>query len=285
MTHIAALLAEGRTYSFEFFPPKTDEGRRHLARALVELQPLEPSFVSVTYRGGPSSREPTHDLVAGMLKTTTLNPMAHVTCVGHTRLELADILVQLRKAGIDNLMALGGDPPAPGVPQGELRYAEELVELARSIGGFSIGVAAHPSVHPRAASREADRAHLAAKLRLADFAVTQSVFSVQEYASLVEDLAALGVDKPVLPGIMPITALSSIDRQRELGAVVPDDVEARLRAARREADVRAVGIELATELCAALLDAGAPGLHFITLNRSSATREIYGNLGIVASAA
>lgn len=285
MTHIAALLAEGRTYSFEFFPPKTDEGRRHLARALVELQPLEPSFVSVTYRGGPSSREPTHDLVAGMLKTTTLNPMAHVTCVGHTRLELADILVQLRKAGIDNLMALGGDPPAPGVPQGELRYAEELVELARSIGGFSIGVAAHPSVHPRAASREADRAHLAAKLRLADFAVTQSVFSVQEYASLVEDLAALGVDKPVLPGIMPITALSSIDRQRELGAVVPDDVEARLRAARREADVRAVGIELATELCAALLDTGAPGLHFITLNRSSATREIYGNLGIVASAA
>jgi methylenetetrahydrofolate reductase (NADPH) len=285
VTHIAALLAHGRTYSFEFFPPKTDEGRRHLARALVELQPLEPSFVSVTYRGGPSSREPTHDLVAGMLKTTTLNPMAHVTCVGHTRLELADILVQLRKAGIDNLMALGGDPPAPGVPQGELRYAEELVELARSIGGFSIGVAAHPSVHPRAASREADRAHLAAKLRLADFAVTQSVFSVQEYVSLVEDLAALGVDKPVLPGIMPITALSSIDRQRELGAVVPDDVEARLRAARREADVRAVGIELATELCAALLDAGAPGLHFITLNRSSATREIYGNLGIVASAA
>ncbi|HET9070281.1 MAG TPA: methylenetetrahydrofolate reductase [Acidimicrobiales bacterium] len=285
MTHIAALLAEGRTYSFEFFPPKTDEGRRHLARALVELQPLEPSFVSVTYRGGPSSREPTHDLVAGMLKTTTLNPMAHVTCVGHTRLELADILVQLRKAGIDNLMALGGDPPAPGVPQGELRYAHELVELARSIGGFSIGVAAHPSVHPRAASREADRAHLAAKLRLADFAVTQSVFSVQEYVSLVEDLAALGVDKPVLPGIMPITALSSIDRQRELGAVVPDDVEARLRAARRESDVRAVGIELATELCAALLDTGAPGLHFITLNRSSATREIYGNLGIVASAA
>ncbi|MST33329.1 5,10-methylenetetrahydrofolate reductase [Acidimicrobiaceae bacterium USS-CC1] len=279
------MLAEGRTYSFEFFPPKTDEGRRHLARALVELQPLEPSFVSVTYRGGPSSREPTHDLVAGMLKTTTLNPMAHVTCVGHTRLELADILVQLRKAGIDNLMALGGDPPAPGVPQGELRYAQELVELARAIGGFSIGVAAHPSVHPRAASREADRAHLAAKLRLADFAVTQSVFSVREYVSLVEDLAALGVDKPVLPGIMPITALSSIDRQRELGAVVPDDVEARLRAARREADVRAVGIELATELCAALLDAGAPGLHFITLNRSSATREIYGNLGIVASAA
>lgn len=283
MTHIAALLSEGRTYSFELFPPKTEEGRLHLARTLVELQPLEPSFVSVTYRGGPSSRGPTHDLVAGIRRTTALEPMAHLTCVGHTRLELADILVQLRKAGVDNLMALGGDPPAPGVAPGELTHAVELVELARSIGGFSIGVAAHPSVHPRATSREADRAHLAAKLSLADFAITQSVFCLEEYLALVDDLGALGVDRPVLPGIMPITALSSIDRQRELGAVVPPGVEARLRAAKDETDVRSVGIESATELCQALLDAGAPGLHFITLNRSSATREIYANLGMMVA--
>ncbi len=285
MTHIAALLAEGRTYSFELFPPKTAEGRRHLARTLADLQPLEPSFVSVTYRGGPSSRGPTHDLVAGLLETTTLNPMAHLTCAGHTRLELADILVGLRKAGIDNLMALGGDPPAPGSPPGELTHAIELVELARAVGGFSVGVAAHPSVHPRAASREADRAQTAAKLALADFAVTQSVFSVEEYLALVDDLAALGVDKPVLPGIMPITALSSIGRQRELGAVVPGDLEARLRVARSDRDVAAVGVEAATDCCRALLDAGAPGLHFITLNRSGATREIYSNLGLVARAA
>ncbi len=270
MTSITSLLAHGRTYSFEFFPPKTEEGRRHLAAALIDLQPLQPSFVSVTYRGGPASREPTHDLVVGMLKTTTLNPMAHLTCAGHSRLELADILVQLRKAGVDNLMALGGDGPA-----GELRHAVELVELARAVGGFSIGVAAHPSVHPRSPSRELDRDHLAAKLRLADFAVTQSVFSMEEYLGLIDELAARGVDKPVLPGIMPITALSSIERQRELGAVVPADVEERLRSAR---DVRSVGLGLAAELCQALLDAGAPGLHFITLNRSSATREIWESL-------
>ena len=285
MTHIARMLSEGCTYSFELFPPKTEEGRAHLARTLAELQPLEPSFVSVTYRGGPSSRGPTHDLVAGIVTTTALEPMAHLTCVGHSRLELADILVQLRKAGVDNLMALGGDPPAPGVARGELTHAIELVELARAIGGFSIGVAAHPSVPPRSRSKQTDRAHLAAKLSLADFAITQSVFSSEEYLGLVDDLAALGVDRPVLPGIMPITSLSSIDRQRELGAVVPPGVEQRLRAARSDDEVRTVGIELATELCAALLDAGAPGLHFITLNRSSATREIYANLGIAAPAA
>jgi methylenetetrahydrofolate reductase (NADPH) len=273
VTRIASLLAHGRTYSFEFFPPKTEEGRRHLAQALIDLQPLQPSFVSVTYRGGPASREPTHDLVAGMLKTTALNPMAHLTCAGHSRLELADILVALRKAGVDNLMALGGDGPAAG----ELPHAVELVELARAIGGFSIGVAAHPSVHPRSPSRELDRDHLAAKLRLADFAVTQSVFSLEEYLGLIDELAARGVDKPVLPGIMPITSLSSIERQRELGAVVPADVEERLRSAR---DVRSVGLGLAAELCQALLDAGAPGLHFITLNRSSATREIWESLAV-----
>lgn len=283
MTHIASMLSEGRTYSFELFPPKTEEGRFHLARTLVELQPLQPSFVSVTYRGGPASRGPTHDLVAGIARTTALEPMAHLTCVGHTRLELADILVELRKAGVDNLMALGGDPPSPGVAPGELTHAIELVELARAIGGFSIGVAAHPSVHPRSTSREADRVHLAAKLSLADFAITQSVFCSEEYLGLLDDLAALGVDRPVLPGIMPITALSSIERQRELGAVVPAGLEDRLRAAADEAEVRAVGIDAATELCQALLDAGAPGLHFITLNRSSATREIYANLGMTVA--
>jgi methylenetetrahydrofolate reductase (NADPH) len=277
---IDELLAAGRTFSFEFFPPKTEEGRRHLARALVALQPLEPSFVSVTYRGGPRSRLPTHELVAGMLRTTTLTPMAHLICAGHTRLELADILVQLRQAGIVNLMALGGDPPTDADFKGELRYALELVELARAIGGFSIGVAAHPSVHPRAPSRAADRDWLAEKLRLADFAITQSVFSLDDYLGLVDDLQARGISAPVVPGIMPLTTLSSIARQAELGAVVPDAVAARLEAAGDEESMRRVGVELATELSRSLLDAGAPGLHFITLNRSGATTEIYTNLGL-----
>ncbi|HLH47670.1 MAG TPA: methylenetetrahydrofolate reductase [Acidimicrobiales bacterium] len=286
MTRISDLLAKGRTFSFEFYPPQTDEELRRLAATLVELQPLEPSFVSVTYRGGRSSRQRTHDLVAGMLRTTTLTPMAHLICAGHSRLELADILVQLRKAGVENLMALGGDPPAAvdgeaadGDP-GELRYACELVELARVIGGFSIGVAAHPAVHPRSPSRAADRDWLAAKLEAADFAVTQSVFSLEHYVGLMEDLDARGCRKPVVPGIMPLLARSSLERQAAIGAVVPAEVAARIEAAGDKEEVRRVGIAMATELCQALLDAGAPGLHFYTLNRSSATREIYTNLGL-----
>jgi methylenetetrahydrofolate reductase (NADPH) len=279
VTRISDLLAAGRTYSFEFFPPKDDEEQRRLAQTLLDLQPLRPSFVSVTYRGGPSSRTPTHDLVTGMLRATTLTPMAHLVCAGHTRLELADILVSLRKAGVENLMALGGDPPAdPTAPAGELRHALELVELARAVGGFSIGVAAHPSVHPRSPSRAADRDRLADKLRLADFAITQSVFDADDYLGLVDDLAARGVHAPVIPGIMPLLSLASIERQHTLGAVVGPDVAGRLRAAGDASSVRKVGVELATELCQALLDAGAPGLHFYTLNRSSATREIYDNL-------
>src|SRR3954471_6878651 len=167
MAPIADLLAKGPTYSFEFFPPKTDAEQATLVRTLRDLEPLEPSFVSVTYRGGRESRQRTHDLVAGMLRTTSLTPMAHLTCVGHTRLELAEILVDFRKAGVENVLALGGDPPTdPDDAEGGLRYAIELVELARAIGGFSIGVAAHPIGHPRSESMAADRDRLAEKLRL-----------------------------------------------------------------------------------------------------------------------
>src|ERR1700760_373217 len=149
MAQIGDLLGHGRTFSFEFFPPKNDLEHARLVETLIALQPLRPSFVSVTYRGGRSSRQRTHDLVVGMLRTTTLNPMAHLICVGHTRLELAEILVELRKAGIENLMALGGDPPTdPDAVEGELRHAVELVELARAIGGGSLRGGAPPAGHP-----------------------------------------------------------------------------------------------------------------------------------------
>src|SRR5580704_19434346 len=149
MAWIADLLARGPTYSFEFFPPKNDTEQATLVKALYELQPLEPSFVSVTYRGGRASRQRTHDLVAGMLRTTSLTPMAHLICVEHSRLELAEVLVAFRRAGVENLLALGGDPPTDvDAVGGELKYAIELVELARAIGGFSVGVAAHPAGHP-----------------------------------------------------------------------------------------------------------------------------------------
>jgi methylenetetrahydrofolate reductase (NADPH) len=281
MAPIAEVLASGRTYSFEFFPPKDDSEHARLVETLMELQPLRPSFVSVTYRGGRSSRQRTHDLVVGMLRTTTLTPMAHLICAAHTRLELAEILVDFRKAGVQNLMALGGDPPTdPDAAEGELIHAIELVELARAIGGFCIGVAAHPAGHPHSPDMKSDRDFLAEKMRLADFAVTQFFFKPEEYLSLVDDLVARGVDKPVIPGIMPVTSIDAIPRRAQMGAAVPPEMVAELEAAGDRESVRRVGIEQATRLCQNLLDAGAPGLHFYTLNRSMATREIYANLGL-----
>lgn len=285
MARIADLIAAGRTYSFEFFPPSNDTEHARLVQTLADLQPLHPSFVSVTYRGGRSSRQRTHDLVVGMLRTTTLTPMAHLICVAHTRLELAEILVDFRKAGVENLMALGGDPPTdPGAAEGELEHAIELVELARAIGGFSIGVAAHPAGHPRSPDIGFDRDRLAEKMRIADFAVTQFFFRPEEYLGLVEQLGARGIDTPVLPGIMPVTSLEAIPRRAQMGAAVPPDIVATLEAAGDRQSVRAAGIEIATKLCHDLLDAGAPGLHFYTLNTSAATREIYTNLGLGAPA-
>jgi methylenetetrahydrofolate reductase (NADPH) len=197
---------------------------------------------------------------------------------------LADILVSLRKSGVENLMALGGDPPTdPDAGPGELAFATELVELARAIGGFSIGVAAHPAGHPRSENLDNDRDFLAAKLRLADFGVTQFFFEAYEYRSLVADIRQRGVDTPVLPGILPVTSLGTLGRLGGMGAAAPAWMEERLRAAdlRGGSDaVRKEGVELATELCSELLATGVPGLHFYTFNTSSATREIYAALGL-----
>jgi methylenetetrahydrofolate reductase (NADPH) len=238
----------------------------------------------VTYRGGAESRQRTFDLVTGMLHTTNLVPMAHLICVAHTRLELADILVSLRKAGIENLMALGGDPPEdPSAGPGELAFATQLVELAHAIGGFSVGVAAHPAGHPRSPDMTSDRDFLATKLALADFGITQFFFEASEYSELVAHVRERGVDTPVLPGILPVTSLSTMGRLGAMGAAAPAWMEERLRAAdeRGGADaVRKEGVVLATELCSDLLRSGVPGLHFYTFNTSSATREIYAALGL-----
>jgi len=284
---IDELLAAGPTFSFEFFPPKTPAARLTLAHTLRELQPLEPSFVSVTYGAGGSTREWTHELVVGMLHTTTLTPMAHLTCVSHSRLELAEILVRYRRAGVENVLCLGGDPPrGSDLARGELAHASELVHLARAIGGFSIGVAAHPLTHPSSPDRASDRRWLAAKLEEADFAITQFFFRLEEYERLRDELDALGCRKPVLPGIMPITNMSSVARMGELaGYPVPPEVVARFDGLEDDPDaVRREGVAIATELCVGLLAAGAPGLHFITLNQSRATREIYAELGLPPAA-
>ncbi len=280
---VVDLLAAGRTFSFEFFPPKTDAEQTTLETALAELEPLHPSFVSVTYRGGRSSRERTTKLVANLEKSTSLTPMAHLICVAHTRAELVDILNDFKRHGVLNLLALGGDPPTDeGAEPGELMFAEQLVDLARELDGFSIGVAAHPEVHPRSPDRRADRERLATKLEKADFAITQLFFRADDYAVMVDELADLGVTKPIIAGVMPITNLNNIKRMAELsGAAVPQEIVDRVRAVGDDPDaVKAVGVEIATEFCRDLLDLGAPGLQFYTLNKSSATREIYKNLGL-----
>ena len=254
-----------------------------LARTLVELEPLAPSYVSVTYGAGGSTRDRTHDLVVQILNDTSMVPMAHLTCACHTRAELVEIVERYRDAGIDNILALGGDPPKDlDLPEGELTYAIELVRLVREAGDFCIGVAAHPEPHPRSPSRAEDRRHTAEKLAEADFAITQFFFDAEHYFDLVDTLRGLGVDKPVIPGIMPVTSVSSIKRMAEMqGSEFPGWLLAKLEAAGDDpAAVRAVGIAEATKLCATLLEGGAPGLHFYTMNRSTATREIYQNLGL-----
>jgi len=284
MARIADLLASGRTFSFEFFPPKTDAAQLTLGRTIAELEHLDPSFVSVTYGAGGSTRQRTREVVTWVRKETAITPMAHLTCVGHTRRAISELLDEYRTAGIENILALGGDPPADGTehPESDYTHAVELIDDLDTFDCFSVGVAAHPEVHPRSPDRETDRRHLAAKLRRADFAITQFFFEVEHYVRLMDELHALAVDKPVLPGIMPVTNAAQIQRMAKMsGAAVPAWLVERLdRAGDDQEEVRRIGVEAATELCAALLEAGAPGLHFYTLNRSTATREIHANLGL-----
>lgn len=286
MTRIDALLKDPPTISFEFFPPRNEDAEARLRATLVELEALAPSFVSVTYGAGGSTREPTHHLVVDLLRHTSLNPMAHLTSVCHHRDELADILARYRDAGIVNLMLLRGDAPKDIEPFWDVAYASDLVELAREIGdgAFSIGVGAHPEGHPASSDLATDRDHLAAKLALADFGVTQFFFDVTMYLRMMDDLDTRGCVTPVIPGIMPVTNVRQIQRFAELsGAEFPADLADRLeRVADDPAEVRRIGIDVATELCQDLLDAGAPGLHFYTLNQSTATREIHRRLGLGA---
>ena len=285
--HIGHALARGqRSFSFEFFPPKDAAGERVLWQSIRELEPLKPGFVSVTYGAGGSTRERTAAITARIARETTLTPMAHLTCVGHTVEELRSIIGAHLAAGVRNVMALRGDPPegprAPWVPTpGGFEHAVDLVRLVRSLGDFGIGVAAFPEKNPASGSLALDAEILAAKAAAgADFAVTQLFFAPEPYFELVDRVRALGCTIPIIPGIMPILNLRSVSRMAELsGAVIPADVVARVsRFEDDPASLRAEGIAVATELCDALLAGGAPGLHFYTLNRSKATREIFAAL-------
>ncbi len=283
MARIAELLAAGRTFSFEFSPPKSAAASMSLGRTIAELEPLGPSFVSVTYGAGGSTREHTRDTVLWVQRETNVPPMAHLTCVGHTRAEIEDIIATYVEAGIVNVLALAGDAPkdpADARPS-DYTYATDLIEHLREISDLSIGVAAHPEGHPRSPDLATDRRYLAEKLRMSDFATTQFFFDIEHYLSLVNDLADLGVTKPVVPGIMPVTNIGQVERMAELsGAAFPSWLRERLESGKTPEDVRRIGVDAATELCAALLEAGAPGLHFYTMNKSTATRDIYTQLGL-----
>jgi methylenetetrahydrofolate reductase (NADPH) len=284
MARISDLLAERRTFSFEFFPPKNEAGWLSLGHAIAQLEDLQPDFVSVTYGAGGSTRTKTHDLVSWIHRQAATTPMAHLTCQSHTRQDIRDILIDYRAEGIENILALGGDPPADSdVPTvSEYRHASELVEDIIDFGGFSVGVAAHPELHPRSPDRDDDRKHLAGKLGRADFAITQFFFEVDHYLALVDELAELGVTKPVIPGIMPVTNIAQVSRMASMsGTEVPRWLVDRVsKAGDDAAEANRIGAEVATELCEALLEAGAPGLHFYTLNRSATTRTIATNLGL-----
>jgi methylenetetrahydrofolate reductase (NADPH) len=275
-------------FSFEFFPPKTEQGEQNLYGALAELRTLEPSFVSVTYGAGGSTRAKTIEIVKRIKEDYGLEAMAHFTCVGATVPELRSTLDEMRAAGIDNVLALRGDPPAGEEAwvktEGGLEYSRELVELIRADYPFAIGAACFPETHIHAVSPQADIEFLAAKVAGGvDFLVTQLFFDNALYFDFVARARAAGIDVPIVPGILPITQIGQLERMTKIcGASIPEGLRRELHA--REAQPEAVidfGVAYATLQCAELLAAGAPGIHFYTLNRSPATRAILGALKLV----
>jgi methylenetetrahydrofolate reductase (NADPH) len=286
-TSIAALLAQGeRSFSFEFFPPKDEAGEQVLWQSIRELEALHPTFVSVTYGAGGSTRDRTIEITGRIARETSMTPMAHLTCVGHTVEEIEQILDSLAAAGVRNVLALRGDPvEGPGTPwvstQGGVDYAADLVRLVRRRHQFAVGVAVFPEGHRDATDLDQDLRVMRAKYDAgAEFAITEMVLRASDYFGLVERARAAGIDIPIIPGIMPILGLGSMRKMVELsGREMPAEVLRRIEPLGDDpAAVRAEGIRIATELCDELLAGGAPGLHFYTLNRSKATREIYTSL-------
>lgn len=283
MPRIDRLLRQGRTWSFEFFPPKSEDGAREFEKAVRELAALDPSYVSVTYGALGGVRHLTRDIVLRMNADYAFPAMPHLTCVGHRRAEIATLLETYRDGGVHNILALAGDPrdDDPDGDGGDFRYATDLVELIRATGDFAVGVAAFPEVHPRSRDRASDRRRLADKLAVADFGLTQFFFDAEHYRVMVEELADLGCDTPVVPGVMPFTSVAGTRRMAALnGTEIPAALQRRMDAVADDPEAtRRLGVQVASELVARLIDMGAPGIHLYAMNRAASIRDIYAALG------
>lgn len=300
--HIHDILADRKpSFSFEFFPPRSESAAQDLYETIRELEAFQPSFVSVTYGAGGNTRELTHDLVLRIKQTTSIPPVPHLTCVGHTKDEVAQILERYAAAGVSNILALRGDPPReqPNYDwsQGDFRYAADLVAFIREFNesgrhpdprGFGIGVAGFPEGHPDTPNRLLELDHLKAKVDAgADYICTQLFFDNRDFLDFRDRCALVGINIPILAGIMPITSTTGMRRMAELaaGARFPAKLLRALeRAGGDQAAVERVGVHYAAQQCAELLDAQVDGIHFYTLNKSAATRDIYASLGLQPAA-
>ncbi|MBI2708535.1 MAG: methylenetetrahydrofolate reductase [Actinobacteria bacterium] len=282
MAKIRDLLAAGPSCSFEFPPARTPEAAEAFDLTMRDLAPLRPTFVSITYGALGSTRDVTRDMVLRVDAEQPFPVMPHLTCVGQSRGELVDLLVTYRDAGIDNVLALAGDPPADGSESGgDFTYATELVALVREVGDFSVAVAAFPEIHPRSPDRGRDRRILADKLAVADLGITQFFFDADHYFRMVDELDALGCTTPVIPGVMPFISVAGTRRMSAMnGTAIPGPLQERLDAVDGDAEAtRKLGVEVAVDLCERLVAGGVPGLHLYTMNRSASIADIVSALG------